>query len=198
MNGEYGCLGDLGMHTLHIPLRAGWIPNGVYATLSNIVTERPDGKGGMATCETWDNGTIICDVKNSKDGSSFPMTLKTYRIAPGESDTWYIEVIGTKFSAKFSTKYPKTFQTMSYDGGKQEWRHEDLGYSSVYKTITGGIFEFGFTDAILQMWASVIDEYTNPDKEFPFGCVTPEETHLQHKILSAALESEKSGKRIEI
>ena len=25
-NGEYGCLGDLGLHPLHMPLRAGWIP----------------------------------------------------------------------------------------------------------------------------------------------------------------------------
>jgi len=88
-NGEYGCLGDLGMHTLHIPLRARWIPSGVYATLSNIVTERPDGKSGMTACETWDNATVICDVKHAKEGYTFPMTLKTYRIAPGETDTWY-------------------------------------------------------------------------------------------------------------
>ena len=25
-NGEYGCMGDLGMHALHLPLRAGWLP----------------------------------------------------------------------------------------------------------------------------------------------------------------------------
>lgn len=197
INGEYGCLGDLGMHAMHIPLRSRWIPNRVYATLSKIVTERPDGKGGMLACETWDNGTIICNVEHPTEGYSFPMTLKTYRIAPGETDTWYIEVIGTKFSAKFCTKYPKTLQTMHYEnGGTQEWRHEDVGYHSAYKTITGPIFEFGFTDAILQMWAAVIDEYTNPRDNLQFGCITPEETYLQHRILSAALESGKSGKAI--
>ena len=41
-------MGDLGMHALHIPLRVGWMPHNVRALLSKIVTERPDGKGGMA------------------------------------------------------------------------------------------------------------------------------------------------------
>ena len=192
MNGEYGCMGDLGMHVLHIPIRAGWIPKTVSASLSNIVPIRPDGKGGQAACETWDNATINCTVEHPREKYDFPMTLKTYRIAPGETDTWFIEIFGTKFSARYSTKYPKTLQTMRYEnGGKQEWRSEDLGYNSVYKTITGGIFEFGFTDAILQMWSAVLDEYKNREKEMPYGCVRPQETQIQHKVLSAALESYK-------
>ena len=199
MNGEYGCMGDLGMHALHIPIRSGWIPKTVYAALSNIVTERPDGKGNIVPCKTWDNATLQCVVEHPQDKYDFPMTIKTYRIAPGETDTWSIEILGTKFSARFSTKYPKTLQTMKYEnGGKQEWRSEDLGYNSVYKTITGGIFEFGFTDAILQMWAAVIDEFLHQDKDMPFGCVRPEETHIQHKILTAALESNKNKKIIEL
>ena len=192
INGEYGCMGDLGMHTLHIPIRAGWIPKTVSATLSNIVTKRPDGKGGTVACETWDNATLQCIVEHPRDKYDFPMTVKTYRIAPGETNTWSIEILGTKFSARFSTKHPKTMHTMTYhDGGKQEWRSEDLGYSSVYKTITGGIFEFGFTDAILQMWASALDEFTNPGKDMPYGCIRPSETLTQHKVLTAALESHK-------
>ena len=47
-NGEYGCMGDLGMHACHMPFRAGWVPQNVRAVLGNIVKERPDGKGGMA------------------------------------------------------------------------------------------------------------------------------------------------------
>ncbi|MEN8228280.1 MAG: Gfo/Idh/MocA family oxidoreductase [Bacteroidota bacterium] len=191
-NGEYGCMGDLGMHTLHIPIRSGWIPKTVSASLSNIVTSRPDGKGGSVPCETWDNATLQCMVEHPQDKYDFPMTVKTYRIAPGETNTWSIEIYGTEFSAVFSTKHPKTLQTMQYKNGeKQEWRSEDLGYSSVYKTITGGIFEFGFTDSILQMWAALMDEFSNPDKEVPYGCVTPDETYTQHRILTAALESYK-------
>jgi predicted dehydrogenase len=198
-NGEYGCMGDLGMHTLHIPLRAKWMPARVTAALNNIVTERPDGNGGMTPCETWDNATLYCDVPHPGEKYNFPMTIKTYRIAPGETDTWYIEILGTEFSARYSTKYPKTLQTMLYkNGGQQEWRSADLGYASVYKAITGGIFEFGFTDAILQMWAAVIDEFMHREEKRSFGCVTPEETHLHHQILTAALESGRNGRTINI
>ena len=34
----------------------------------------------------------------------------------------------------------------------------DLGFQSAYPTITGAIFEFGFPDAIQQMWAAFLDE----------------------------------------
>ena len=194
VNGEYGCMGDLGMHALHIPIRSGWIPKKISASLSNIVTERTDGKGRIIPCETWDNATLSCIVDHPQENYNFPMTLKTYRFAPGEIDTWYLEVIGTKFSARYSTKYPKTLQTMHYEnGGKQEWRAEDLGYASVFNTVTGGIFEFGFTDAILQMWGSFVEELTNPDFNKTFGCITPEETLIQHQILTAALKSGKTG-----
>ena len=197
INGEYGCMGDLGMHALHIPVRSKWIPKRVFASLSNIVTERPDGKGGMTPCETWDNATLSCIVDHPQDEYDFPMTLKTQRIAPGEIDTWYLEVIGTKFSARYSTKNPKTLQTMTYEnGGKQEWRNEDLGYTSVFDTITGGIFEFGFTDAMLQMWGSFVEELANPTFNNDFGCITPEETVTQHLILTAALKSAESKNSI--
>ncbi|MCG2661848.1 MAG: Gfo/Idh/MocA family oxidoreductase, partial [Kiritimatiellae bacterium] len=36
INGEYGCMGDLGLHVCHVPFRAGWIPKNVRAILSNI------------------------------------------------------------------------------------------------------------------------------------------------------------------
>ena len=43
--GEYGCMGDLGIHTQHVPFRMGWIPKTVYASLSKIVTTRPGREG---------------------------------------------------------------------------------------------------------------------------------------------------------
>ncbi|MEN6384822.1 MAG: Gfo/Idh/MocA family oxidoreductase, partial [Phycisphaerales bacterium] len=60
-NGQYGCMGDLGLHVCHVPFRAGWIPKNVRAILSNIVKERPDGKGKLVPCETWDNATLMCE-----------------------------------------------------------------------------------------------------------------------------------------
>lgn len=190
-NGEYGCMGDLGMHALHIPLRAGWMPSHVRAQLSNIITERPDASGHRVPCETWDNATLTCDVTTA-DGQSFPMTLRTYRIAPSETNTWYIRVIGTRFSVEYSTKYPKTLRTLEYTpGGEQAWRSLDLGYETAYPTITGGIFEFGFSDGLLQMWAAFCDQLANGREAMrqPFYCATPEETALHHRVLSAALVS---------
>ena len=119
------------------------------------------------------------------------MLLEIKRIAPGETNTWYLRVQGTEFSAEYSTKYPKTLRTMAYTpGGAQAWQSQDLGSESAYPTITGGIFEFGFSDSILQMWAAFCDELAHPDNmRQPFYCVTAEETEQSHRILTAAIDS---------
>lgn len=197
INGEYGCMGDLGLHVFHLPLRLGWIPKRVYAQLTNIIDKRPNSNNELVDCETWDNAIFNCDIETS-DGQYFPMNCKTYRIAPGETNTWYIEVKGTKKSISYSTKYPKTLMTMDYSpNSPQEWRQEDLGYETVHPCITGGIFEFGFTDAILQMWAAFIEELVST-KVKGFGCATPTEVELSHRILTAALESNKNLKTVSI
>jgi len=197
-NGEYGCMGDLGMHVLHIPLRFGWMPRSVRALLSKIVTERPDGSGAMVPCETWDNAILACDVDTGEQ--QFPMVLSTKRIAPGETNTWFIKILGTEFSAEFSTKFPRTLRTMTYKSGQpQSWEMLDLGYSSAYPTITGGIFEFGFPDSMLQMYAAFCDELVhNKDMHQPFGCATPVETAQHHQVLTAALESHRTGQTIHL
>ena len=119
------------------------------------------------------------------------MTLRTHRIAPGEANSWNLTVLGDRKSMRFSLKYPRTLETLSYEpGGPQLWCREDLGYDSVYKTIAGGIFEFGFADAFLQMVAAYCDQIAKgPSAVLPFGCVTLEETRRQHAILTAALRS---------
>jgi predicted dehydrogenase len=197
-NGEYGCMGDLGMHALHVPLRAGWMPARVYASLEKIVKERPDASGLPVPCLTWDNATLICDV-NTVDGQQFPLTLQTYRIAPGETNTWYLKVSGTHFSAEYSTKYPKTLRLMEYKTGtEQAWQSIDLGYKSAYSTITGGIFEFGFSDGLLQMWAAFCDQLAHglDGMQQLFYCATPRETHQHHRVLTAALASHASKQAV--
>ena len=196
VNGEYGCMGDLGMHVMHIPLRFHWLPSNVRALLSNIVTERPGPEGSMVPCQTWDNATLACEVHSREH--HFPMLLEMKRIAPGETNTWYLRVLGTTFSAEFSTKYPKTLRTLSYTpGGTQAWQTQELGSISAYPTITGNIFEFGFSDSVLQMWAAFCDELTHPGHmRQPFSCVTPEETAQSHRILTAALASQRQAQVI--
>ena len=199
INGEYGVMGDLGMHVCHVPFRAGWMPKNVRAILSDIVKERPDGKGGRAPCRTWDNATLLCETVDPISAELFPMSLKMQRIAPGEKNTWKIEIFGTKASVRFSTKNPKCLEIMEYQGKEQVWQMIDMGYESAFKTITGGIFEFGFTDAILQMWAAFVYELVQGKAQAKFaGCVTPDETTLSHKLFTAALKSQKNHNTMEV
>lgn len=193
-NGEYGCMGDLGLHVLHLPLRFGWKPASVRALLSKIVEERPDGKGGTALCETWDNAILACDVKTGDQ--EFPMVLSTKRIAPGHANTWFIKIQGTKLSAEFTTKNPKQVASLPYEpGAGQAWHVVDAPYKSAYGTITGGIFEFGFSDSILQMWAAFCDEVVNgwDGMSQTFRCALPEEAAGSHRLFTAALESHRTG-----
>ncbi len=188
-NGAYGCMGDLGMHVCHIPFRAGWNPTDVRAVLSKIIKQRPDGKGGTAPCDTWDNATLLARVNND-----FPWTMRIDRIAPGERNTWYLEVYGTKACARWSTKNPKIMETLEYTGGEQNWLQVQTPYETPFKTITGPNFEFGFGDCFLQMWAAYLYELANgkPISKFA-GCVTPEEALLSHRLFTAALDSQARG-----
>ncbi|MDA3925647.1 MAG: Gfo/Idh/MocA family oxidoreductase [Kiritimatiellae bacterium] len=197
-NGEYGCMGDLGMHACHMPFRAGWVPQDVRAVLSNIVPERPDGQGGMASCETWDNATLLCSATDA-DGQSFPMTIKTQRIAPGNTNTWYLEILGTKGSARWSSKQINTLEIMEYNGNEQAWQVIDMGHQMAHKSITGGIFEAGFSDSILQMWAAFLYEleHGHPISRFA-GCVTPLEAALSHRLFTAALKSQREKSVVEV
>ena len=189
-NGQYGCLGDLGMHACLVPFRAGWIPRNVRAILTDIIQERPDGKGGRAPCRTWDNAVLLCETADPVTHDSFPLTLRLQRIAPGERNTWYIEVLGVRASARFSTRNPRRLEYLEYSGGEQVWGDVQMGHETAFKTITGSIFEFGAPDAILQMWAAFLHELVQgkPLKKFA-GCATPEETSLSHRLFTAALAS---------
>ncbi len=193
-NGEYGCMGDLGPHVCYVPWRAGWMPLNVRAILSNIITERPDEKGKKVPCETWDNATLLCEAKDSHSASPFPLALKMQRICPGQKNNWYLEVLGTKACARFSTKEANTLEVLEYDGGEQAWQRIDMGHEVTFKSITPGIFQFGVSDAILQMWAAFLYELEKgvPATKFS-GCVTPEETALTHRLFTAALKSYKDG-----
>lgn len=195
-NGEYGCMGDLGLHVLHLPLRFGWKPRSVRALLKQVVSERPDHEGRMVPCETWDNAVLACDVQTVDQ--AFPLLLSTKRVAPGHANTWFIRIIGTAFSAEFSTKNPKQVKYLPYTPGTdQAWRTLDAPYASAYPTITGGIFEFGFSDSILQMWAAFCDEVVQGSgMTQPLRCVTLEESAVSHAVFTAALESQREGQTV--
>ncbi|MCK5851239.1 MAG: Gfo/Idh/MocA family oxidoreductase, partial [Kiritimatiellae bacterium] len=183
INGEYGCMGDLGMHACHMPFRAGWYPRSVRAVLSNIMKERPDKDGKKVPCETWDNATLLCDAEDPVSGESFPLTIKTQRIAPGETNTWYFEVKGTRGCGRWTSRNPRRLEVLEYTGGEQAWRQIDMGWEVAFSGITGGIFEFGFTDLIQQMWAAFLYELTEGKPKGRFAsCVTPDEVAYSHRL----------------
>lgn len=206
--GEYGCMGDLGMHAVHVPLRLGWTPRDVRAMLTKVVSQRPEKSASpdaastspprerrnMVPCDTWDNALLACTVGDSRD-SEFPLLLEMKRIAPGHTNTWFFEVYGTRLSARFSTRFPRTLETLPYTNGQpQAWHVQDLGYHSAYPAITGPIFEFGFPDAIQQMLAAFCDELTHGRDAMkqPFHCATPEEAAASHALFTAALASSRN------
>jgi predicted dehydrogenase len=195
-NGEYGCMGDLGMHAVHLPIRAGWLPRSVRAVLSKVIEERPDGRGGRVPCETWDNATLLA-LAAGPDGDPFPFTIRTFRISPGQTNTLYLNVSGTRTSFRFSTDNINVLQVLRYDGGEQCWATLNLGHAVSYPTITGKIFEFGFSDAVLQMWAAYMTERDGDSPPGPFArCATPQEVAFSHRLFTAALESHRTGQTV--
>jgi len=196
INGEYGCMGDLGLHTQHIPFRMGWKPKTVFADLQNIATTRPDGKGNTVPCETWDNAVLTTRCDDPKTGKEFSLVLETKRMAPGQTNTWFIEVYGTLGSVKFSTHDPKAFYILETTGKEQGWTRFDIGPKSFIPTITGGIFEFGFSDAFQQMIGAFMQDLDSKEAKDAFRNLIPEETHWSHLLLTAALQSHKTGQKV--
>lgn len=189
--GEIGVMGDLGLHVVHLPLRLGWQPASVYAQLLNLVPERPDANGDLVPCDTWDNAIL-----HGTTNGGVPITLEMKRIAPGETNTWYIEATGMAGAVRFSTKEPKTLWTFRRDRD-QWWQKTDLGFQTQFKTVTGGIFELGFPDAIQQMWAAFMAEREGVLGD-RFGCVTPDEAVESHRLFAAAVESARQNQVVRL
>src|SRR5699024_11593512 len=112
------------------------------------------------------------------DGTS-PLAVTTKRIAPREKNTWTFRAIGMEGGVEFSTKNPKevrlmTVQTLPDGSKEQAWSSVEAGSQSVWPTVTGGIFETGVSDAILQMWAAFLAERAGELGDH-FGRLNPQE-----------------------
>lgn len=185
-NGEYGCMGDLGIHTQHLPFRLGFRPLDVSAYLANIAKQRPDKDGNLVPCETWDNAILMCRTTN-ENGDEFPMQLEMKRMAPGCTNTVEFEIYGINMSAKFTSDDPNAIRYTQAVGREQAWARLVIGQKTQFPVITGSIFEFGFSDSLLQMFAAFVSELRG--LPFSFGCFRPDEAMRSHELLTAALES---------
>ncbi len=189
--GEIGVLGDLGMHAAHIPLRLGFKPTSVFAILDDIITHRPDSKGESIVCDTFDNAVLALRAKSPESKREFPMFWEMKRIAPGESNTFFFSATGLTGGVRFSTRNPAVYQSFSIKDGKQIWSEIQPGHNTNWPVVTGHIFEFGFPDALLQMWASFFAEREGVlgDK---FACASVVEVIDSHKVFAAAVTSHQS------
>ena len=194
-NGEYGCMGDLGIHTQHLPFRLGIRPVRVSAQLANIAKTRPDKDGNQVPCETWDNAILLCDGVD-EEGDEFPLTFEMKRMAPGCTNTVEYELYGMNLSAKFSSDDPNAIHFTKNDGQEQAWSRLVVGSKPAFATITGSIFEFGFSDSLLQMFAAFVAEMRG--LPCPFACFKPEEALLSHRVLTAALLSQKEKRAVAV
>jgi predicted dehydrogenase len=193
--GEAGVMNDLGMHAWHVPLRLGLAPAALTAQLQDLVPERPGPDGALVPCDTWENAAIHGDLP----GGGI-LDVHVDRIAPGDKNTWYLEVVGMDGGVRFSTARPKTvevFGLVDVPGGgrEQAWQTVEVGSQSVWPTVTGGIFEAGFSDAILQMWAAFLAERAGALGD-RFGCATPAEAVAAHDLAAAAARSHAEGIRV--
>lgn len=196
--GDAGVMNDLGLHAWHVPLRLGWEPESLTAVLQNLVPMRPGADGQPDMCDTWENATVHAWVGHGEEG--FPLTVETKRIAPGNKNTWALEVVGMAGGVRFSTANPKSyevFRTVDVPGvgREQSWQTVEAGSQSVWPTVTGGIFEPGFSDAILQMWAVFLAERAGVLGD-RFGAATPDEAARTHDLYAAATEAHTTGKRV--
>ena len=195
--GEIGVLGDLGMHAAHIPLRLGFRPTSVFAILDDIITHRPDAKGESIVCDTFDNAVLALRAKSSESIREFPMFWEMKRIAPGESNTFFFSALGMDGGVRFSTKNPAVYHTFALRNGEQVWSEIQPGHVTNWPVITGHIFEFGFPDALLQMWAAYFAEREGKLGD-RFACASVEEVINSHKAFAAAMKSHETHSEIAI
>lgn len=194
-NGEYGCMGDLGIHTQHLPFRLGIRPLTVSAQLANLVPFRPGPDGTPVPCETWDNAILLCAARNDA-GDRFPLQMEMKRMAPGCTNTVEYEIYGLNLSARFTTDDPNAIRYTQTVGREQAWARLVVGQKTLYPVITGGIFEFGFSDSLLQMFAAFVSELRG--LPCPFGCFTPDEARLSHRLLTAALQAHEQSRVVSL
>ena len=84
-----------------------------------------------------------------------------------------------------------------YEKEKSGWTRIDLGHAMAFPTITGGIFEAGFPDLNLQLWAAYAAERAG-ELNNRFGCATPDEAVASHELFAAALKSHAENAVVEL
>jgi hypothetical protein len=149
--GAIGVMGDLGMHVAHLPLRLGWRrPPSTPSSATSSPSARPRDRRARPVRHDRQRHAAVrrrlpADPAHPPD-----------RARPHEHLAHL--ATGMDGGVSFSTAQPKTVHRFALRDGRQVWERFEVGSQSAFATITGPIFEFGFADAILQMWAAYLAE----------------------------------------
>ena len=138
---------------------------------------------------------MLCDGVDEA-GDEFPLTFEMKRMAPGCTNTVEYELYGMNLSVKFSSDDPNAVHFTKNDGREQAWSRLVVGSKPAFPVITGGIFEFGFSDSLLQMFAAFVSELRG--LPCPFACFKPEEAQLSHRVLTAAMIAQKEHRAVAV
>ena len=82
-----------------------------------------------------------CDVEI--EGDLVPLRLEQKRMAPGQTNSWYFEALGTEGGVRFNAADANSIFLLDYQNG-QSWNRLNLGHAMTFPVITGGIFGAGF------------------------------------------------------
>ena len=164
----------------------------MYAVLQDLVPQRPGPGGEPVPCDTYENAQLLC-----RTADDMPLTLGMRRIDPGQKNTWTLRAAGMHGAVAFSTREPATLRVMRLDRGEQAWQEVQPGSQGAFPTVSGAIFEPGFADCLLQMWAAFLAERTG-ELGGRFGCATPQEALAAHRVFTAAMRSQDTRQAVEV
>ena len=105
---------------------------------------------------------------------------------PGQTNSWHFEALGTEGGVRYNTRDANTIYI--YEKEKDGWTRINLGHAVAFPVITGGIFQTGFPDLNLQMWAAYAAERAG-ELNKRFDCATIDEAVQSHELFAAALKS---------
>ena len=149
-------------------------PRNVRAILSKIVAERPDGKGSRAPLHHLGQRHLALRGRRPRRPAVLPLDLEDPADRAGPEEQLATGDPGHAGLRPLVQRQADVLEVLEYSGGEQVWGQVQMGYETPFPTVTGGIFQFGFSDAILQMWAAFLFELAHgrPLRRF-VGCARP-------------------------
>jgi len=110
-NGLYGVMGDLGVHSALVAFRAGWEVCARRPSVPILCRCAPAPRAGWSLFDVGQRDDALEDARPARR-PRLPWVLRLDRIMPGEKNSWYLNIYGTKACARFSLKNPRRLELL--------------------------------------------------------------------------------------